>query len=211
MREAILHVSPSELAALGIPKVVDHLMSAGHFQLSELVTDGSGGLHYVVVEEPIPETVLDEAPSLEWWVRLKTDTEAAVYVWKVQSPSESTASALHSAGQEGTAESDTEMEISVIGPGRSLEESATLSNVIERRNSDAYLDRLTTPRRVSTPLASLTDRQREVLRLAFEMGYYEVPRIASSEDIADRVSLDPSTVAEHLQRAERNLLEAVFG
>jgi len=35
---------------------------------------------------------------------------------------------------------------------------------------------------------------------------YEVPRGASTDDVAEAVGLDPSTVAEHLQRAERNLL-----
>jgi len=38
------------------------------------------------------------------------------------------------------------------------------------------------------------------------MGYYEVPKQVSSEEIAAELDLDPSTVAEHLQRAERNLL-----
>jgi predicted DNA binding protein len=56
------------------------------------------------------------------------------------------------------------------------------------------------------PLDELTDRQREVIQTAFEMGYYEVPREISSEDIAAELGVDPSTVAEHLQRAERNLM-----
>lgn len=56
------------------------------------------------------------------------------------------------------------------------------------------------------PLDALTDRQREVIQTAFEAGYYEVPRSTSTEDLADELGLDSSTVAEHLQRAERNLL-----
>jgi predicted DNA binding protein len=38
------------------------------------------------------------------------------------------------------------------------------------------------------------------------MGYYEVPRDVSTNEIAAQLDLDSSTVAEHLQRAERNLL-----
>jgi len=56
------------------------------------------------------------------------------------------------------------------------------------------------------PLGELTDRQREVVETAYEAGYYEVPRTASTEAVADELGLDPSTVAEHLQRAERNLM-----
>jgi len=55
-------------------------------------------------------------------------------------------------------------------------------------------------------LSTLTDRQRDVLETAYEMGYYEVPRKASSDTVAAELGLEVSTVTEHLQRAERNLL-----
>jgi DNA-binding CsgD family transcriptional regulator len=60
------------------------------------------------------------------------------------------------------------------------------------------------------PLAALTARQREVLRTAHRLGYYAVPREASTDEVADVLGLDDSTVAEHLQRAERNLLDRLF-
>jgi len=49
-------------------------------------------------------------------------------------------------------------------------------------------------------------RQREVIETAWERGYYEVPKAVSTEELATELELDPSTVSEHLQRAERNLL-----
>lgn len=42
------------------------------------------------------------------------------------------------------------------------------------------------------------------------MGFYEVPKEASADDIAAELNLDPSTVNEHLQRAERNFLRQFF-
>jgi len=60
------------------------------------------------------------------------------------------------------------------------------------------------------PLDTLTDRQREIVETAHAMGYYEVPRRVSIDDIAAEFDVDPSTVAEHLQRAERNLLGSLF-
>lgn len=55
-------------------------------------------------------------------------------------------------------------------------------------------------------LDALTDRQLEILQPAYDRRFYEVPREASIEDIADGIGLDDGAVSEHLQRAERNLL-----
>jgi predicted DNA binding protein len=42
------------------------------------------------------------------------------------------------------------------------------------------------------------------------MGYFAVPREVSTDEIAGELGLDSSTVAEHLQRAEKNLLSKYF-
>lgn len=52
----------------------------------------------------------------------------------------------------------------------------------------------------------LTDRQREVLRTAHEMGYFEYPREASAAAVAAELGVGPSTLAEHLAAAQRKLL-----
>jgi DNA-binding CsgD family transcriptional regulator len=54
--------------------------------------------------------------------------------------------------------------------------------------------------------ALLTDRQREVLAAAQELGYYEVPRRATHRDVADRLGLSVGTVGEHLQKIEARVL-----
>jgi predicted DNA binding protein len=59
--------------------------------------------------------------------------------------------------------------------------------------------------------ARLTDRQREVLDAATDLGYYEVPRQATHADIAERVDLDPGTVSEHMQKIEARVFEALAG
>ena len=53
---------------------------------------------------------------------------------------------------------------------------------------------------------ALTDRQREVLDVARERGYYEVPRRASVREIADEVGCSKSTAANHLRKAEARLV-----
>lgn len=52
----------------------------------------------------------------------------------------------------------------------------------------------------------LTDRQREILELAVEEGYFDQPRRIDREEIADRLGLSGSTVSEHLRKAERKIL-----
>lgn len=58
--------------------------------------------------------------------------------------------------------------------------------------------------------AHLTDRQREVLRLAFHFGYFDWPRTASAEAVAAEVGIAQSTFSQHIRAAERNLLAALF-
>ncbi|AFZ71395.1 helix-turn-helix domain-containing protein [Natronobacterium gregoryi] len=55
-------------------------------------------------------------------------------------------------------------------------------------------------------LPELTDRQREVLSLAVERGYYELPRETTTRELAGDFDLSRRTVEDHLRRAERKLL-----
>lgn len=59
-------------------------------------------------------------------------------------------------------------------------------------------------------LRRLTDRQAEVLRTAYEAGYYERTRAATGEDVAARLDISPATFSQHVRAAESRLLEAIF-
>lgn len=59
--------------------------------------------------------------------------------------------------------------------------------------------------------ALLSDRQREAIEAALALGYYEVPREASHEEVADELGCAPSTAAEHLRKAEAKVLRSVLG
>lgn len=69
------------------------------------------------------------------------------------------------------------------------------------------LQRLGSNRGSDRPLQDLRARQREVINTAHAIVFYEAPREVSTEEIAADLDRDPSTVADHLQRAERNLLD----
>ncbi|GAA0234769.1 helix-turn-helix domain-containing protein [Haladaptatus pallidirubidus] len=56
-------------------------------------------------------------------------------------------------------------------------------------------------------LASLlTDRQQELLELAIDEGYYEIPRRATLSDLADRVNISAGTIGEHLRKIETKVI-----
>jgi predicted DNA binding protein len=42
--------------------------------------------------------------------------------------------------------------------------------------------------------------------VAFEAGYYDVPREASRDDVARCLGCAPSTASEHLRKAERRVV-----
>ncbi|MFB6361574.1 MAG: helix-turn-helix domain-containing protein, partial [Halobacteriales archaeon] len=60
------------------------------------------------------------------------------------------------------------------------------------------------------PAAVLSDRQREAVAAGLELGYYDVPRGATHEDVAERLGCSPSTASEHLQKAEAKLVRAAM-
>lgn len=59
--------------------------------------------------------------------------------------------------------------------------------------------------------SALSDRQLEAVETGLELGYYDVPRGATHEEVADRLGCSPSTVSEHLQKAEAKLVQGAMG
>ena len=55
----------------------------------------------------------------------------------------------------------------------------------------------------------LTDRQRETLLTALEMGYYDNPRRATYSDIAGELDCTATTVGEHLRKIEGYVLREI--
>lgn len=58
--------------------------------------------------------------------------------------------------------------------------------------------------------ATLTARQREAVEAALSLGYYDLPRKASYEDVAEAMDCAPSTAAEHLRKAEGKLMQSAL-
>ena len=56
----------------------------------------------------------------------------------------------------------------------------------------------------------LTERQQEVLRAAYDAGYYDWPRKCSGKQLAGELDITSATLSEHLHNAERKLLTVLF-
>ncbi|MFB6308950.1 MAG: helix-turn-helix domain-containing protein [Haloarculaceae archaeon] len=58
--------------------------------------------------------------------------------------------------------------------------------------------------------SALTDRQREVLETATEMGYFDYPKGANAGEVAAELDISVSTLSEHLAAAQSKVLDAVL-
>jgi len=61
-----------------------------------------------------------------------------------------------------------------------------------------------------SPLSHLTEKQRQVLITAHNLGYYDVPRKINLVQLAKRLDLALSTLDVHLRKAERRLLNRIM-
>src|SRR5919108_2649893 len=59
-------------------------------------------------------------------------------------------------------------------------------------------------------LSKLTHRQKQMLLTAYALGYYDVPRRISSDDLSRHLNVDKSTIVEHLRKAERKLIASII-
>lgn len=88
-----------------------------------------------------------------------------------------------------------------------LDEAANRVSVQYLVRSDADGDPRDT---VVVDRGALTERQSEVLRTAYRLGYFEYRGGANASEVADALDITDSTFAEHLSKAQSRLLTEVF-
>jgi len=85
--------------------------------------------------------------------------------------------------------------------------SLDLTSIVTHPVGRAFLTRRSFQHRLRE---ELTERQWEVLRLAYEGGYFERPREETQSGIAAGIGISQETVSQHLRAAQRRLLRVVF-
>lgn len=206
MREAKVSIGAEEYETLGIDELVRVCRVAGLRDFEELACRGDGAIIQVDVDDRLDEEALDRLEYVDQWELVTIDEASYIYVIGFTAPSLPDEMTDHAEDLVGTCDptiGDRGATMTFVGSQESIRgvirEYVTAGLSPDLRKLGSYEGK----RRA---MSELTDRQREVLEMAFEAGYYEVPRQASADEIATRLDVDASTVAEHLQRAERNLL-----
>lgn len=88
---------------------------------------------------------------------------------------------------------------------RSREDVARFVDGCRSRDVDVDLRRVSDPSR-SPADDAVSDRQAEILRAAYEHGYWEVPRGITLAELADEVGVSNTAVSEALRRGIDNLV-----
>lgn len=206
MREAVLSLDDAELAALGIEELVTATREAGVEDLEELVCHGNSSVVRVKLASRLDEDAVDSLDYVTECKHIPSAGDTFQYVVAFETPAFGDRVTDYAADLVGDCDpelTENGATISLVGPQRAIR--GTVSEY-ESAGATPDLRRLGTFDARDDPLDRLTNRQREVVETAYDEGYYEVPREASTTDLASELGVDSSTVAEHLQRAERNLL-----
>lgn len=102
---------------------------------------------------------------------------------------------------------DEEAKVTLIGDDDQFRQS--LSNLPDRTN--VRVERKGTYRPELERLASgLTERERRTVLTAVGLGYYQNPRQANYEDIADELDCSTGTVGTHLRNAESKVMQELM-
>jgi hypothetical protein len=211
VREANVTIRDAALEEMGIGELLALTREATIVDFEELACHGTSSVVRAEVESRYDESRLSALEYVDNWEHVAETDAGHVYVITFRAPDLPASLADRSEELVGTCDprlDDESATMSLVGPQEAI--SATLRDY-EATGASPDLRKLGAYEGADRPLDELTDRQREVLETAYDMGYFEVPRAAAAEDIAAELDLDDSTVVEHLQRAERNLLEQFLG
>lgn len=206
IREAHVLFRDADFEAVGIVELVAVWRSAQLRHVEILACSGNDVVVQISVERPLDSTQLSSLDYVGTWEFVSDDGDTREYIIEFTAPDFPSNLAEQVDGLIDAWHNEvSEHGITLVLVG-SQQAIAELIGKYEAVGMSPDLRKLGTYDGRERPLDTLTDRQRDVLKTAYELGYYEVPRKASSETVAAELGLEVSTVTEHLQRAERNLL-----
>ncbi len=96
------------------------------------------------------------------------------------------------------------MRMTIVGAGESLQ---TLLEGVPAGIETTVHEVGEYDHRAGTIAGALTDRQREAVTVALEVGYYDVPKTGSLADVAAELGCAQSTASTHLKKAQSVVME----
>lgn len=206
MREAIVSLGDAELETIGFGDLVSHCRDAGIRGIEMLEDEGERCVPQVEVASPLDADLLAGLDCVEDWRHVVEEDGSHVYVPELTAtgmPAETARDHDELVGQCDPSLRDRGVLLSLVGSQEAIRE---MLRDFETAGAAPDLHRLGDYTGDESVFDVLTDRQCEVLRTAYDLGFYDVPREASTEDVAAALDIEAATLSEHLQRAERNLL-----
>lgn len=213
MRQAVIDVRDGDGGSPADDAFMTALVTAGLVDFEVLSCDGCRVVLRVVLEEPLDEERFADLPGVGDLERVDRSPVAVTYVVHYDVSDVPGALGDVDGGTPSVLMVDLD---GVSDAGISFELTGSQAAIgdtvadLEAAGADVRLRTLRAYEGRDEPLDTLTDRQRDVLETAHDLGYFDVPRQASLDEVAATLGLDRSTVSEHLQRAERNLFESLL-
>lgn len=205
VKEFTMYFPDAELRKFGIQDTFELWRDAAVSRINILSCNGGNVYGTVSVENEIDEES-DEVDQLEVFQSLGENRQGFTYLFELSAPDIGTEAdgcptELFCEGE--LAITDRGIELTGIAPQSVI---CLFHEELRSRKVSFEVQQITDYTGKEGPAELLTERQREVLRCAYEMGYFNVPRNVTMSDIAEQFQLDKSTISEHLQRAERKIL-----
>lgn len=210
MREGIISLSDEELETIGFDDLVSLCRQAGLREVELLEDDGVRSVPQIEVETRLDEKRLNSVECVESWELVNESQDSYHYILEIEALEMPEGMAQDHDELVGVCDpivSDHGLLLSLAG---SQEAIRKVIRNFEQVGAIPRLEKLGEYESGTRPLDVLTERQYEVLQVAYQRGFYDVPKEVSIDEIAVEIGLEGATVAEHLQRAERNLLSQQF-
>ncbi len=205
MREAVVSFGDDDLEALGLSDMVEVFEDAGLVSVEEKDCRVDGATLEVEVESEVDGEALSADEAVDDLKLVSERADSFLYLVEFTAPALEGEFGDVGDGIVGTCDpevGESEVTSSFVGSQEVLRE---LLGGYDESGVRLELESFGDYDGEEDPLSALTERQREVLETAYRQGYFDTPREASTEEVAEEVGVDSSTVSEHLQRAERNL------
>lgn len=168
------------------------------------VDEGGAGLLQITAEDPgrIAAEVgeFDTVTSVD---RLETSDDVAIVEFRTGTPM-----LLLSAREAGLPlrpPVDIQAGVASVWVTGSAERLSAFAERLEQYGMALEVEKVTSD---VDPSSLLTDRQREVVEAAIELGYYDTPRRCSMGELANALGVAQSTCSETLHRAEGAIVRA---
>jgi len=193
-----------------------------HVELEQMANRSDDRLlEYFIIKGAAPERVLslvEESPIIDEARLVGRGVDSGLFEFMVSGPCVTTtladtgaiARSISAKSGIGHIVAEVPGHINVRQVVERFRDSHPRSEVLACRESDEPIP-IRTERGVHATLANqLTDKQLEVLRTAYQNGYFSWPRQNTAEECANSLGITQPTFSQHIRIAQKKILDGLF-